>query len=111
MIARGRLRKQAASGLNSELFESVAERPVRVSSVGFAIRDLRPECSNPASAACDFDPTWRVADPPHLMHPAVVEKPFDNLVAEQCQHAAADEERSRIAIPVNARSPARVVHS
>jgi len=44
-----------------------------------------------------------------LVHAAVVETSFDDLVAEQREHATAQEQRSRIAVPIDARRATLIV--
>src|SRR6185503_19112786 len=45
----------------------------------------------------------RVIHPPELVHAAVVEMSFDDLIAEQREHATTQEQRSRIPVPINTR--------
>jgi hypothetical protein len=55
-------------------------------------------------------PAGSVVDPPEFMHASVVDRAFDDLVTQQRKHSAAQEQRSRVSIPINARRTALIVN-
>jgi hypothetical protein len=52
---------------------------------------------------------WCVIHAPELVHASIVETAFDDLVAEQREHATAQEQRSRIPVPINTRRAALII--
>src|SRR2546425_11838769 len=55
------------------------------------------------------DALWRIVNSSQFAHAAFFEITFHDLVSQQRQHATAHEDRSRVAIPIDARSAARIV--
>src|SRR5215213_7068414 len=53
--------------------------------------------------------SWGVADAARFVEAAAVERAFDQLVAEEGEDAAAEEEGAGVAVPVNAGGAAAVV--
>src|SRR5712671_1640001 len=51
-----------------------------------------------------------IVDSSQLPHASILQITFHNLVTKQRQHATAHEYRSRVAIQVDARSAASIVH-
>ena len=60
-------------------------------------------------SARDFHGLRRIIDPPQFLHLPILHRAFDQLIAQHSDDAAADEERARVAVPVDARSATGIV--
>src|SRR5262249_43086134 len=67
---------------------------------------LRETCS---LATDHVLPPGRVIHAAEFLHPTVVEFAFDDLVTQQREHSAAQEQWSRIAVPIDARCATLIV--
>src|SRR6266404_3921055 len=70
------------------------------------LRNVSRHCS---TASRDLRPWRRIANPARLSHAAVFQTSFDDLVAEQRQHSPAHEQRTRVAVPIDAGSATTIV--
>src|SRR5439155_24849505 len=59
-------------------------------------------------ATGDCDRLRRVIDATRLLHAAISQVALDDFVAQQREHAAANEQRARIAVPIDARRAAGI---
>src|SRR6267154_501873 len=53
---------------------------------------------------------WCIVNSSQLAQTFILQITFHNLVTKQCQHATAHEYRSRVAIPIDARSAASIIY-
>src|SRR6185503_19372456 len=73
-------------------------------------KNPRPK-TTPSFPARQVLPARRVVDAAQFFHATVVDRAFGDLVTEQGKHSPAQEQRSRVAIPVDARCTTVIVRS
>src|SRR5215211_6237312 len=89
---------------------------MRISDCGLKKQSLLVLIRNPKSAfrnrlaPCDSHALWGEAHASPFAYAAVCEVALDELVAQEGEDAASQEERPAVAVPVHARGAAIVVH-
>src|SRR5688572_24073692 len=89
---------------------SADARARRISGVRpIASIELAKTCIEPLWPEMSVQPARRIIDAANFGDLRSHDPAFDDFVAEQREHAIPDEERARVAVPVDARSAAAVV--